>query len=75
MKRATRIRQSAIRVRSGSRLALFLLALCLCAMFFSVTWAAKTIGILILYVAATTALEAWNVWRLSRLPPKESNRS
>ncbi|AKF84741.1 hypothetical protein [Myxococcus fulvus] len=74
MKRATRIRQSAIRVRSGIRLVLFFLALWLCAMFFSVTWATKITGVLALFFTATTALEAWNVWRLRRLPPEEPKR-
>lgn len=74
MKRATRIRQSAVRVRSGTRLVLFMMALWLCAMFFSVTWAAKVTGALALFFTATTALEAWNVWRLRRLPPEEPKR-
>lgn len=75
MKRATRIRQSEVAFRSGSRLVLFLMALWLCAMFFGVTWATKITGALVLFFTATTALEAWNVWRLSRLPPEESDRS
>lgn len=75
MKRATRIRQSEVAFRSGIRLVLFLMALGLCAMLFRVTWAAKITGVLVLFFTATTALEAWNVWRLRRLPPDESNRS
>lgn len=74
MKLATRIRQSELALRGGIRLVLFMMALGLCALFFNVMWAAKTIGILLLYFSAMTALEAWSVWRLRRLPPEEPRR-
>ncbi|WP_141329385.1 hypothetical protein [Myxococcus sp. AB025B] len=74
MKLATRIRQSEVAFRSGVRLVLFMMALWLCAMLFKVPLAAKITGFLALFFTATTALEAWNVWRLRRRPPEEPKR-
>jgi Flp pilus assembly protein TadB len=66
MKIEERIRQSAVRVRSGARLIGFLLLVAIAAFAFGVTWLGKLAGVLAVFFAVITLVEAWNVWRLRR---------
>jgi len=66
MQRDKKIRESAVRVRSGVRLMAFLVALSACSFFFGVDWLAKLSGVLSIFFSAVMLLEYWNVKRLSR---------
>jgi lipopolysaccharide export LptBFGC system permease protein LptF len=66
MKLDNRIQQSAVRVRSGIRLVLFLLAVPLLSVLLNIHWLRKVSLGLVVFFAAVTGLEYWNVWRLRR---------
>ncbi|MFY1825202.1 hypothetical protein ACN47A_04760 [Myxococcus fulvus] len=70
MKRQTRLRQSEVRVRSGSTLVALLLLVWLGASFFAVDLVARFAGALALFFTAITAIEAWNVRRLRGQSPQ-----
>lgn len=60
-----RIAQSAVRVRSGIRLIVFLVVVAGCAYFFDVMWLVKLSGSAAGLFTLITSLEYWNVHRLT----------
>ena len=68
-----RIRQSKVRVRSGTRLVALLLAVCVCSVLFDFPVLAKMSGALALFFMLTTAGESWNVWRLKKRQAREAH--
>jgi len=71
MKTKTRIRQSEAAVRSGVKLVLFFLVVCVSFVLFGFHLLAKISGVLATFFAVVTTLEYWNVWRLKRKMAKE----
>jgi hypothetical protein len=66
MKMQTRIRQSSVRVKSGVRLVLFLLATLAIAWLSKIEWLVEVCAALSAFFAIVTLAEYWNATRLRR---------
>lgn len=66
MKIDKRIEQSRVRVKSGTRLVLFLLAAMLIAFVLEASWVTQLLGYLAGFFLLATLVECWNGWILKR---------
>lgn len=66
LKLSTRIKQSRVRVRTGTRLVSYLLLLAACVLLFGAPGLAKLAGVAAGFFTFVTLLEYWNARRLEK---------